>query len=97
MATSEEIETLLGEAVKAYLAEFDCDGYTVGTFFAFAARALLSVPTGSPLWLQRESEAYGHCVALAAEQAWRVVEMAAAMKRNPAMKSPQTVKKGRRI
>lgn len=75
MATSSDIEVQLRKVVDLYLAEFSGEGYNVGTFFAFAARALLSVPD-SPLWLQRESEAYCRCLAFSAEQAWYVISMA---------------------
>jgi|WetSurMetagenome_2_1015567.scaffolds.fasta_scaffold10651_14 hypothetical protein len=86
MATTAQIDLELRKVVKLYLEEFSGDGYSIGTFFAFAAQSLLSAPTESPIYLKREAEAYGHCVALAADQAWRVVETAKAMKRRPKKK-----------
>lgn len=72
-----ELDRQLRELVKSYLAEYEGDGYTVGTFFAFAARVLLSVPLEAPIYLHREAAAYGRCIALVAEQAWQLIEQAA--------------------
>jgi len=95
MATTAELDRRLEELVKLYLEEYEGDGYTVGTFFAFAARCLLSAPIGAPVYLHREAEAYGHCLALAADQAWRVVVTARALKKRTKRRSKRRSLQGK--